>query len=172
MELIRRYLSDEEDDSVLEYHRRLGLRQSRLVPDSLYTFVSHWEIPRQAPGNSSQDLGERVIEALLDEATRPEPVTERLYEVWAALPPGVAFFFGSIDEPRKAVIKRTDETPLVPRHRRNLQFLRDEAPFESPQEVLDFFQACEDLPGPGLEPDWDVHLRVINESRGTDVVDW
>ena len=35
--------------------------------------------------------------------------------------------------------------------------------FESPEEVREFFQACDAVEGPGTEPDWNEHLRVINQ---------
>ena len=37
--------------------------------------------------------------------------------------------------------------------------------FQSPQDVMEFFRSCADLDGPEMEPDWDEHLRVLNESR-------
>ena len=40
-------------------------------------------------------------------------------------------------------------------------------PFESPDDVKEFFRSCAALEGPDTEPDWDEHLRVMNESRGT-----
>ena len=39
--------------------------------------------------------------------------------------------------------------------------------FESPDDVREFFRSCAALDGPETEPDWDEHLRVMNESRGT-----
>ncbi len=39
-------------------------------------------------------------------------------------------------------------------------------PFESPEDVMEFFRACDALEGPDVEPDWSGRLRVINESRG------
>ena len=41
--------------------------------------------------------------------------------------------------------------------------------FESPDDVKEFFRSCAVLDGPETEPDWDEHLRVMNESRGTGV---
>ncbi len=40
-------------------------------------------------------------------------------------------------------------------------------PFESPEDVKEFFKMCDALEGPEREPDWEEHLRVINESRAT-----
>ena len=37
--------------------------------------------------------------------------------------------------------------------------------FETPDQLEEFFQACDALEGPGTEPEWDEHLRVMNESR-------
>ena len=39
-------------------------------------------------------------------------------------------------------------------------------PFESPEEVEEFFRSCAALEGPETEPDWSEHLRVMSESRG------
>ncbi|MYB50492.1 MAG: antitoxin [Dehalococcoidia bacterium] len=41
--------------------------------------------------------------------------------------------------------------------------------FESPDDVREFFRSCAALDGPETEPDWDEHLRVMNESRRTGV---
>ncbi len=40
--------------------------------------------------------------------------------------------------------------------------------FESPEDIQKFFRTCADLDGPESEPDWEEHLRVMNESRGRD----
>ena len=37
--------------------------------------------------------------------------------------------------------------------------------FESPEQLAAFFRECDALPGPEREPDWEDHLRVIEESR-------
>ena len=37
--------------------------------------------------------------------------------------------------------------------------------FQSPEDVEEFFRSCAALDGPEREPDWDEHLRVMNESR-------
>ena len=39
--------------------------------------------------------------------------------------------------------------------------------FETPEDVKAFFRRCADLDGPETEPDWNEHLRVLNESRAT-----
>ena len=41
--------------------------------------------------------------------------------------------------------------------------------FRSPEDVEEFFRSCAALEGPETEPDWDEHLRVMNESRRTGV---
>lgn len=38
--------------------------------------------------------------------------------------------------------------------------------FESTAEVLEFFATCAAHEGAGTEPDWNEHLRVMQESRG------
>lgn len=38
-------------------------------------------------------------------------------------------------------------------------------PFESVEDIEEFFKMCDALEGPETEPDWEDHLRVINESR-------
>ena len=43
--------------------------------------------------------------------------------------------------------------------------------FESPEDVREFYQACDALEGPGVEPDWSEHLRVISQSRLSSVTD-
>ena len=37
--------------------------------------------------------------------------------------------------------------------------------FESPEDVREFFRACEAVEGPASEPEWEEHLDVINASR-------
>ena len=39
--------------------------------------------------------------------------------------------------------------------------------FESPEDVREFFRACDAIEGPEAEPDWSEHLRVINRSRAS-----
>ncbi len=38
-------------------------------------------------------------------------------------------------------------------------------PFESLEDIEEFFKMCDALEGPETEPDWEDHLRVINEAR-------
>ena len=38
-------------------------------------------------------------------------------------------------------------------------------PFESVEDLQRFFRKCDALEGPKVEPDWDEHLQIINESR-------
>ena len=40
-------------------------------------------------------------------------------------------------------------------------------PFESSEDIKEFFKACDALEGPETEPDWEEHLRIINESRAS-----
>ena len=37
--------------------------------------------------------------------------------------------------------------------------------FESPEDVREFFRACDAIEGPETEPDWSEHLQVISRSR-------
>lgn len=37
--------------------------------------------------------------------------------------------------------------------------------FKSSAEIKRFFQACDALEGPAVEPEWNTHLEVINQSR-------
>lgn len=41
--------------------------------------------------------------------------------------------------------------------------------FESPEDMKKFFMACDTLEGPEVEPEWDEHLRAINESQWRNV---
>ncbi len=38
-------------------------------------------------------------------------------------------------------------------------------PFKSAEELEAFFRYCDTLDGPDREPDWEEHLKVINESK-------
>ena len=44
-------------------------------------------------------------------------------------------------------------------------------PFESVEDIEEFFKMCDALEGPETEPDWEDHLRVINESRAAGATD-
>lgn len=44
-------------------------------------------------------------------------------------------------------------------------------PFESSEDVDEFFQWNDALDGPEREPDWSEHLQVINESRAEGMPD-
>ena len=46
-----------------------------------------------------------------------------------------------------------------------LEELQRSGRFESPAELAEFFRKCDALEGPGVEPDWEEHLAVINASR-------
>ena len=49
-------------------------------------------------------------------------------------------------------------------HRR-LEEQQRSHPFKSPDDLKEFFRACDALEGPEREPDWQEHLAVIDESR-------
>ncbi len=36
--------------------------------------------------------------------------------------------------------------------------------FESPEDLKRFFEDCDARRGPGVEPDWEQHLRTLHES--------
>ena len=38
-------------------------------------------------------------------------------------------------------------------------------PFESAKDLQRFFRECDAIEGPKLEPNWEEHLEMINESR-------
>ena len=40
-------------------------------------------------------------------------------------------------------------------------------PFESSEDIREFFKTCDALEGPETEPDWEEHLRILNESRAS-----
>ena len=42
---------------------------------------------------------------------------------------------------------------------------QNEGKFESPEEMRAFWEKCDSKAGSGREPDWEEHLKVINESR-------
>ena len=46
---------------------------------------------------------------------------------------------------------------------------RSSQPFRSAADVRAFFAACDARAGSGVEPDWEEHLEVINESRSRGV---
>ena len=46
-----------------------------------------------------------------------------------------------------------------------LQERQHTKPFQSPEDVEEFFRACDSLEGPEKEPDWAQHLDLINQSR-------
>ncbi len=37
--------------------------------------------------------------------------------------------------------------------------------FKSSEDLKRFFQRCAEREGPGVEPDWEEHLAVLNESK-------
>ena len=44
-------------------------------------------------------------------------------------------------------------------------------PFKSEEEIEEFWRHCAAVNGPGREPDWEEHLKVINESRSKGLPD-
>ena len=58
---------------------------------------------------------------------------------------------------------------VSPAAQQRLQDRQRSVPFESPAHVEDFFRVCDALEGPEREPDWEEHIRVIDESRGRSV---
>lgn len=49
--------------------------------------------------------------------------------------------------------------------RERLQERQRGKPFQSPEDLEEFFRACDSIEGPEKEPDWDRHLDLINQSR-------
>ena len=49
--------------------------------------------------------------------------------------------------------------------RERLEKARRARPFESLEDVEEFFRASDTAAGPGPEPDWKEHLDVIDQSR-------
>ena len=41
----------------------------------------------------------------------------------------------------------------------------------TPEELEEFFKACDAMEDPGREPDWEEHLRIIDESRRRGLTD-
>ncbi len=37
--------------------------------------------------------------------------------------------------------------------------------FQTKEEFEEFWKRCDEVAGPGREPDWEEHLKTINESR-------
>ena len=48
--------------------------------------------------------------------------------------------------------------------RERLEARRRAGRFESPEELERFFEECSEREGPGVEPDWEEHLRTLRES--------
>ena len=55
---------------------------------------------------------------------------------------------------------------LLTAAQQHLEEQQESHPFESPDDLEEFFRACDALNGPGREPGWEQHLDVIEESRG------
>ena len=43
--------------------------------------------------------------------------------------------------------------------------------FRTIEDLEAFFEKCSALEGPGVEPDWEEHLRTINESKSSGLPD-
>lgn len=48
--------------------------------------------------------------------------------------------------------------------RDRLEIRQRSDPLESAADLDAFFRMCDELEGPGVEPDWEEHLMMINES--------
>ena len=51
------------------------------------------------------------------------------------------------------------------RLREEVSYLGTGRRFESEEELQEFWKRCAAVAGPGREPDWEEHLKAINESR-------
>ena len=49
--------------------------------------------------------------------------------------------------------------------RERLQQREESKSFQSPEDLEEFFRACDRLEGPEAEPDWGRHLDLVNQSR-------
>ncbi|MCY3776097.1 MAG: hypothetical protein OXH11_08945 [Candidatus Aminicenantes bacterium] len=54
---------------------------------------------------------------------------------------------------------------LIAAARRRVAQKRGSLPFESAEALQRFFRECDALKGPKVEPDWEEHSEVINDSR-------
>ena len=55
--------------------------------------------------------------------------------------------------------------------RERLERSQKDQKFKSEEEMREFFKRCDERAGPGREPDWEEHLKVINESRSRGLPD-
>ena len=51
------------------------------------------------------------------------------------------------------------------RLREEVSYLGTGRRFQSAEELQEFWKRCDAMAGPGREPDWEEHLKNINESR-------
>jgi len=51
------------------------------------------------------------------------------------------------------------------RLREEVSYLGTGRRFQSAEEMQEFWKRCDAMAGPGREPDWEEHLKAINESR-------
>ena len=57
------------------------------------------------------------------------------------------------------------------RLREEVSYLGTGRRFESAEELQEFWKRCDAMAGPGREPDWEEHLKAINESRSRGLPD-
>ncbi len=57
------------------------------------------------------------------------------------------------------------------RLREEVSYLGTGRRFQSAEELQEFWKRCDAVAGPGREPDWEEHLKAINESRSRGLPD-
>ena len=57
------------------------------------------------------------------------------------------------------------------RLREEVSYLGTGRRFQSAEEMQEFWKRCNAVAGPGREPDWEEHLKAINESRSKGLPD-
>ena len=57
------------------------------------------------------------------------------------------------------------------RLREEVSYLGTGRRFQSAEELQEFWKRCSAVAGPGREPDWEEHLKAINESRSRGLPD-
>ena len=57
------------------------------------------------------------------------------------------------------------------RLREEVSYLGTGRRFQSAEELQEFWKRCDAMAGPGREPDWEEHLKAINESRSRGLPD-
>ena len=66
----------------------------------------------------------------------------------------------------ESVRKQSNERKVHENRKVHEPFATSE-PFKSVEELEEFFRYCDTLEGPDSEPDWEAHLKVINESKSS-----